>query len=97
VEFVIFISVLAAAALLITAPFRRGWSPEEASAADVAALQAAKEAKLQEIRDAELDFRTGKLSEADYKILDRALRGEAIDVLRRLDGARGVESEAGQR
>jgi hypothetical protein len=97
VEFVIFISVLAAAALLITAPFRRAWSPEESRSEEVAALQAAKEAKLHEIRDAELDFRTAKLSEADYRVLDRTLRGEAIDLLRRLDGALGVEPEAERR
>jgi hypothetical protein len=48
-------------------------------------LEAAKEAKYREIRDAELDFRTGKLSEADFRELDRTLRGEAVEILRRLD------------
>ena len=50
-----------------------------------AELEAAKEAKYREIRDAELDYRTGKLSEADWRALDRELRGEAMDLLRRLD------------
>ena len=44
-----------------------------------------KDAKYREIRDAELDYRTGKLSEEDWRALDRELRAEAIDMLRRLD------------
>jgi hypothetical protein len=58
---------------------------EEAEAARREDLEAAKEAKYREIRDAELDYRTGKLSEADWRALDRELRGEAMDLLRRLD------------
>jgi hypothetical protein len=50
-----------------------------------AALEAAKEAKYREIRDAELDFRMGKLTEADYRTTDRELRGQAITILRELD------------
>ena len=48
-------------------------------------LEAAKEAKYREIRDAELDYRTGKLSEDDWRALDRELRAEAMELLRRLD------------
>jgi hypothetical protein len=50
-----------------------------------AALEAAKESKYREIRDAELDFRMGKLTEADYRTTDRELRGQAIEILRELD------------
>jgi hypothetical protein len=32
-----------------------------------------------------MDFRTGKLSDADYRMLDRQLRGEAVEILRELD------------
>jgi hypothetical protein len=49
------------------------------------ALEAAKEAKYREIRDAELDFRTGKLSREDYRALDSQLRAEAVDILHQLD------------
>ena len=52
-----------------------------------AALEAAKEAKYREIRDAELDFRMGKLTEADYRTTDRELRGQAIEILRELDAS----------
>ncbi len=54
-------------------------------------LEAAKEARYREIREAEMDYRTGKLSEEDYKAIDRQLRAEAVELLRRLDalGASG--------
>jgi hypothetical protein len=48
-------------------------------------LEAAKEAKYAEIRDAELDYRTGKLSEGDWKALDRSRRAEAIELLDEID------------
>ncbi|HEX6460826.1 MAG TPA: hypothetical protein VF032_18060 [Thermoleophilaceae bacterium] len=66
----------------------RGQDPEEA------ALEAARDAKFREIRDAELDFRTGKLSREDYRAVDTALRAEAIDLLRRLDAVRGKGAAA---
>jgi hypothetical protein len=48
-------------------------------------LVAAKEAKYREIHDAELDHRMGKLSEPDWRSLDRELRAQAIEILRELD------------
>ena len=48
-------------------------------------LEAAKEAKYREIKDAELDHRMGKLSEADWRALDAELRAQAIAILRELD------------
>jgi ribosomal protein S3 len=50
-------------------------------------LEAAREAKYREIRDAELDHRTGKLSDADYEAVDRALRAEAIEIMHAIDRA----------
>jgi flagellar biosynthesis/type III secretory pathway M-ring protein FliF/YscJ len=49
-------------------------------------LEAAREAKYREIRDAELDYRTGKLSREDYDAIDGELRAEAIEILDRLEG-----------
>jgi cytochrome c-type biogenesis protein CcmF len=40
-----------------------------------------KEAKYSEIRDAELDHASGKLSDEDYAILDAELRKEAVEIL----------------
>ena len=63
-----------------------GEDEEPAPAAERrAALEAAKEAKYREIRDAELDFRMGKMSEPDYRDTDRELRAQAITILKRID------------
>ncbi len=56
-------------------------------------LDAAREAKYREIRDAEMDFRTGKLSEADYGLLDADLRAEALAILDRLEALDAAEHE----
>ncbi len=50
-----------------------------------AELDAAREAKYREIRDTELDWRTGKLSDDDHAAIDRTLRGEAMAILHELD------------
>jgi hypothetical protein len=51
-------------------------------------LEAAREAKYREIRDAELDYRTGKLSHEDYEAIDTDLRAEAIEILNQLEQLR---------
>jgi type II secretory pathway pseudopilin PulG len=86
-EVVIVLAALLCAVVLITAPFRSGRAPNEAAArsAERGELEAAKEAKYREIREAELDYRTGKLSEDDWRAVDSGLRAEAVDLLRRLD------------
>ena len=86
-EYLVILLVLAIAVFAITAPLRPGRVREEdlALEAERAELEAAKEAKYREIRDAELDHRTGKLSDADWRAMDRALRAEAVDLLKRLD------------
>ena len=81
----IIIAVLTLVVLLVSAPLRSRRAEEATESAERAELEAARDAKYREIRDAELDYRTGKLSEADWKRLDRELRSEAIDILRRLD------------
>jgi len=52
-------------------------------------LEAAKEAKYREIRDAELDLEMGKLSRDDHRAIDRELRAEAIEILKRIDSIEG--------
>jgi hypothetical protein len=81
------IVVLMVVVLLVSAPLRGGASARAEERAEVlrADLEAAREAKYHEIRDAELDYRTGKMSQADWRRLDRELRAEAIEILRRLD------------
>ncbi len=83
--------LVALVALALTGPLRR---PGEASAREAdrrAELEAAKEAKYREIRDAEMDFRTGKLSEPDFRATDRELRAQAIEILRELDELRAEQ------
>jgi hypothetical protein len=78
--------VVASAVFIVTDPLRaRSKDADESLEAELAELEAAKEAKYREIRDAELDFRTGKLSERDWRALDRTMRAEAVELLKRLD------------
>jgi hypothetical protein len=98
VEFVIVLAVLAVVVVVLAAPFRRPAGAAEvptdeaarASRADegvLADLEAAREAKYREIRDAELDHRTGKLSDEDFAAVDGELRAEAMEILHTLDAA----------
>lgn len=58
-------------------------------------LEAAREAKYREIRDCELDYRTGKLSHEDFEATDAQLRAEALLILDRLEpGADAAGEEA---
>jgi hypothetical protein len=91
VELLIVFAVVLAVVAFVAAPLRgrtRGLDPDAALRAELADLEAAKEAKYREIRDAELDQRTGKLSRADHHVLDTELRAEAIALLKRIDTLR---------
>lgn len=81
------IAVLAVVVAVVGAPLRRGAPTldEGAAVGRLPDLQAARDAKYQEIREAELDVRTGKLEEGDFRSLDRRLRTEAVAILRELD------------
>jgi type II secretory pathway component PulM len=84
--------------LLVLVPIFVGWpvfrrergTGEEVDRADaeLAELEARKDAKYREIRDAEADRAAGKLSEEDFQRLDRELRREAIEILKRIDRLR---------
>jgi hypothetical protein len=85
VEYLLILVVIAVVVLVISAPLRRGGRDDGDESAERAELEAAKDAKYREIRDTELDYRTGKLSEGDWRALDRTLRAEAVELLKRLD------------
>ncbi|HYZ81927.1 MAG TPA: hypothetical protein VE571_11685 [Solirubrobacteraceae bacterium] len=93
--YLLILVVLAAAVYLISAPLREARQSADGRhlAAEVDELEAEREAKYREIRDAELDLRTGKLSEADHAAIDRSLRSEAVEILHRLDQAKAAESD----
>jgi uncharacterized membrane protein YccC len=72
----------------VGAPLRNPAEAEPAVESERRTLEAARDAKYSEIRDTELDFRTGKLSDDDFRALDRELRAEAVEILRSLDELR---------
>jgi flagellar biosynthesis/type III secretory pathway M-ring protein FliF/YscJ len=84
-DLLVVLVVLALVVFVVSAPLRRRGVDEREETAERAELEAARDAKYRQIRDAELDHRTGKLSDADWRAQDRALRGEAVELLRRLD------------
>jgi hypothetical protein len=83
------ILLAAVVAAVVAGPLARRGEPERLEHARLEELRAAKEAKYREIRDAELDREMGKLSQEDWRAVDRELRGEAIDILRELDRLEG--------
>ena len=92
-EFVVIFVVLVAVVLVVSAPLRQPRAEAAADVqrsqtahdADVADLEAARDAKYREIRDADLDHSTGKLSDEDYAQLDAGLRAEAVEIMNALD------------
>jgi|SRR4051812_12858895 hypothetical protein len=84
---VLVLAAAVAAAWVIAVPLRSGHAEADDAALEArfADLENAKEARYREIREAEMDFRTGKLSEEDWKAIDRQLRAEAVELLRQLD------------
>jgi hypothetical protein len=101
-EIVLALAVLAAVAWFVAGPLRRAASAEAGAVSAtedprMAELQARKEAKYREIRDAELDRQQGKLSQDDWQRQDAELRREAIAILKELDevGDQAPEPHAG--
>jgi hypothetical protein len=72
-------------AFVVLGPLRAGSEIDRRGDDARAALEAAKEAKYREIKDAELDHQMGKLSDADYQAIDQELRAQAIEILREID------------
>jgi len=86
-EFVLALAIVVLVAWFVTAPLRERESaePEDPAIAELADLEARKSAKYRQIRDAEADHAAGKLTDGDFQRLDRELRGEAIDILKKID------------
>ncbi|MGI8632993.1 MAG: hypothetical protein ACR2NA_10675 [Solirubrobacterales bacterium] len=87
-EVVAAIVVLVAAAAFVAWPLMRPATAETIQTVSdprIAALEARKESKYREIRDAELDMAQGKVSEADHRRVDRELRAEAVAILKELE------------
>lgn len=84
-DLLIILVVLAAVVTFVSAPLRRRQQAVEGPHSELAELEAAREAKYREIRDAELDHRTGKLSDEDFAAVDSSLRAEAVAILHAID------------
>lgn len=90
-EFLLAVAIVVLVAWFVTAPLRNrpaSREEEDPAVAELADLEARKEAKYRQIRDAEADRAAGKLTEEDFRRLDRELRGEAVDILKRIDRLR---------
>jgi CRP-like cAMP-binding protein len=85
--------LLAAVMAVVSRPLLAARKPEEPGRPERSELEAKREAKYREIRDAELDYRTGKLSREDYENVNGTLRAEAVEILNRLESS-GQEAAA---
>jgi predicted Holliday junction resolvase-like endonuclease len=91
-EVVIMLVLVAVVAVWITVPLRRGTGPESAlEDPRMAELEARKQAKYREIRDAELDHAQNKLSDEEFARQDAELRRDAIAILKEVDEARAAD------
>jgi hypothetical protein len=86
--------VVAAVVTALAYPIIKGVDEPEADAVR-AELEDAKQAKYREIRDAELDFRAGKLTEDEWHETDRDLRREAMVILAKMDAGKSAAPETG--
>ena len=97
---IVMVAVLATVAFIgqpiyVAAAEGRRDAKASATVADRMELEADRDAKLREIRDAELDWRTGKLTEADWQQLDASLRAEAAEILTKLDATQQPSGDQG--
>ena len=88
-EALLFVLLVAALVAFVSRPLRGGERRrDEAEDPRIAELEARKEVRYRQIRDAELDRAAGKLSEDEFKAQDAELRGDAAEILRELDRLR---------
>jgi hypothetical protein len=81
------VAMVIAAATAMFWPLRGAHTARARERADgPTALEIARDAKLGELHDLELDFRLGKLSAEDYRALNETLRAEAVEAMRRSGG-----------
>jgi flagellar biosynthesis/type III secretory pathway M-ring protein FliF/YscJ len=87
VELLLVALILLVVVVFVTAPLRRPGRRGVADVEDprVAELEARKQAKYREIRDAEMDREAGKLTEEEWRRQDAELRREAIRILKQID------------
>lgn len=88
-ELLISLAIVICVAAFVAVPLRRARRAHaDAAAAELSELEARKQTKYAEIRDAEADHAAGKLTDRDYERLDGELRAEAVEILKRIDSLR---------
>ena len=93
-EIVVALVIVAVLAWLVTAPLRGERGAHSASEDPrEAELEARKQALYRQIRDAELDREEGKLTVADWRLVDAELRREAIELLREIDALEAARGD----
>jgi hypothetical protein len=85
VEIVFGLILLALVAALVVPPLLRERGASDGADPVIADLEARKEAKYREIRDAQLDHAAGKLSDEDFRRQEAELRREALEILEQLE------------
>lgn len=95
-EILLAIVLLALVAYWVSVPLRRDRRAAELGLENprLADLEARRQAKYREIRDAELDHAQGKIGDEEFARQDAELRREAIEILKELDAANGGAGEA---
>lgn len=87
-EIALFVLLAALAGAFVTRPF---WHRDPVAATEdpeVAALEAARDAKYREIKDAEVDLASGKLNQDDFERVNAELRADAVRLLDDLEQAK---------
>jgi hypothetical protein len=83
VGMLVVVLLLVAVATVLFWPLRTSHATRKRGPEGATALELARDAKLGELYDLELDFRLGKLSPEDYRALNERLRAEAVEAMRR--------------
>ena len=86
--------VAAGVILFVMMPVLRGdWATMERSDDEVTEVDARKQAALRGLRDAEYDFRSGKLDQADYQLLKSDLARQALEAMQEESAAEPAADE----
>lgn len=88
IEILLVLALGALTAAFVTRPFRSGWVVSGFEDPRVADLEARRDSKFREIKDAEADLKSGKMTKEDFDRVNPELRSEAVLILEELDRVR---------
>lgn len=88
IELLLVVAFGAITAAFVTQPFRSRWTVAGFEDPRIADLEARRDSKFREIKDAEADLKSGKISREDFDRVNPDLRAEAVLILEELDRVR---------